>query len=154
LVGAWHCWGCEGQNPEGFRFCGHCGRPAQQPEDDGAAGSQLADVMARFVPRPVAEHLREGGSLDHETRLVTALFADVSGFTSLSTRLAPDELAAVIDPVIARISAVVGRYGGHIDKYAGDAVLALFGAPVGHEDDADRALLAALEMHEAVGQPP
>ena len=106
--------------------------------------------MRRFVPKQLAEKLTEGGSIAQETRLVTALFADVSGFTALSTRVDAETLASIIDPVIARMSSVVGKYEGYINSFAGDAILALFGAPIGHEDDADRALMAALEMHQAI----
>ncbi|HEX9991515.1 MAG TPA: adenylate/guanylate cyclase domain-containing protein, partial [Acidimicrobiales bacterium] len=85
-----------------------------------------------------------------ERRLVTALFADISGFTSLSEQLDAEELHGVIAPVISRLAAVAERYEGYIAKYAGDALLVFFGAPVLHEDDAARALLVALEMHEAI----
>jgi class 3 adenylate cyclase/tetratricopeptide (TPR) repeat protein len=83
-----------------------------------------------------------------ERRLVTALFADLSGFTSLAERLDAEQLLEVIDPIIAGLSSIVGRYEGHVEKYAGDALLALFGAPVAHDDDPDRALRAALDMHD------
>jgi class 3 adenylate cyclase/predicted ATPase len=81
-----------------------------------------------------------------ERRLVTALFADISGFTPLADRLDPEQLVEIIDPIITRLSSVVGRYEGYVDKFAGDALLAFFGAPVSHEDDAQRALLVALDM--------
>jgi class 3 adenylate cyclase/tetratricopeptide (TPR) repeat protein len=101
----------------------------------------------------VAERLVEaGGDLPEERRLITALFADVSGFTSLADRLDPEDLLEVIDPVISGLSTVVGRYGGYVEKFAGDALLALFGAPVSHEDDAERALLVALEMHRELAR--
>jgi predicted ATPase/class 3 adenylate cyclase len=77
---------------------------------------------------------------------VTAVFADISGFTELADRLDPEQLVDVVDPVISALADVVGSYGGHVDKFAGDALLCLFGAPVTHEDDPQRALLAALEM--------
>src|SRR5439155_24358796 len=96
----------------------------------------------------IGERLAEGGrEMPQERRLITALFADVSGFTMLADRLEPEELLEVIDPVIAGLSSVVRRHGGYIENFAGDALLALFGAPVAHEDDAERALLSALEMH-------
>src|SRR5262249_8847009 len=75
------------------------------------------------------------------------LFADISGFSELTGRLDAEELLEVIDPVIATLSNVVGRFGGVVEKFAGDAILALFGAPVAHDDDAARALHVALEMH-------
>jgi class 3 adenylate cyclase/tetratricopeptide (TPR) repeat protein len=87
-----------------------------------------------------------------ERRLVTALFADLSEFTSLSEQLEPDELAEIVDPIIAALGDLVGAYGGFIDKYVGDAVLALFGAPVAHDDDALRAVLCAGDMHRELGR--
>jgi class 3 adenylate cyclase len=86
------------------------------------------------------------GETQGEFRLVTALFADLSGFTPLTGRLDPEELLDVIDPIVSRLSSVVARYDGYVEKFAGDALLAVFGAPVAHEDDASRALLTALDM--------
>lgn len=85
--------------------------------------------------------------LRDERRLVTAVFADISGFSELTNRLDPEQLLEVIDPVVAALSNVVGRYEGVIEKFAGDALMALFGAPVAHDDDAVRALHVALDMH-------
>ncbi|TML00589.1 MAG: adenylate/guanylate cyclase domain-containing protein, partial [Actinobacteria bacterium] len=109
--------------------------------------------MRSFVAGPVAERLVEaGGHIPEERRLVTALFADVSGFTALADRLDPEQLLEVIDPVVSALSSVVGRHGGYVEKFAGDALMALFGAPVSHEDDAARAVRVALEMHEELGR--
>src|SRR6476661_1085641 len=146
-MGVWTCAACGGDNPMGTRFCGHCGAaadasPAASPERD------VAEALRSFVAGPVADRLVEaGGTIPEERRLITALFADVSGFTSLADRLDPERLLEVIDPVIAALSSVVGRNGGYVEKFAGDALMALFGAPVAHEDDAARALRTALEMH-------
>ena len=143
-MATWVCVACEGENPQGMRFCGHCGTPAPVSGDD----ADVAEALRSFVAGPVADKLVEaGGHLPAERRLITALFADVSGFTSLAERLDPEELHEVIDPVVTRLSSIVGRYGGYVEKFAGDALLALFGAPVSHEDDAVRSLLVALEMH-------
>ncbi|HYI23503.1 MAG TPA: adenylate/guanylate cyclase domain-containing protein, partial [Candidatus Limnocylindrales bacterium] len=93
-----------------------------------------------------------GTSMTEERRLVTALFADLSGFTPLSERLDAEELLEVIDPIITALSDIVGRYGGYVEKFAGDALLALFGAPVAHEDDATRALEVSIEMHRELAR--
>jgi class 3 adenylate cyclase/tetratricopeptide (TPR) repeat protein len=142
-MAGWTCTSCGGTNPEGTKFCGHCGATV-----DAAPATDVADALRSFVAGPVADRLVEaGGNIPEERRLVTALFADVSGFTALADRLDPEQLLEVIDPVIAALSSVVGRHGGYVEKFAGDALMALFGAPVSHEDDAARAVRAALEMH-------
>ena len=146
-VAGWTCTGCAGENPPGTRFCGHCGAGGTAPE--GAPERAAGAVLRSFVAGPLAERL-EQGALDDERRLVTSLFADLSGFTPLAERLDPEQLQEVIDPLIAMLSDVVARHEGYVDKYAGDALLAIFGAPVSHEDDASRALQVALEMHETL----
>src|SRR6476659_2158265 len=143
----WVCANCGGENAAGMKFCGHCGTAAAEAATPNAE-QDVADALRSFVAGPVADRLVEaGGSLPEERRLITALFADVSGFTALAERLDPEQLLEVIDPVISRLSSVVGRYGGYVEKFAGDALMALFGAPVSHDDDAERALRVALEMH-------
>jgi class 3 adenylate cyclase/tetratricopeptide (TPR) repeat protein len=87
-----------------------------------------------------------------ERRLITALFADVSGFTTLADRLDPEQLIERMDPILERMGQIVERYEGHVSKYAGDAILAFFGAPIAHEDDAVRAVLAARDMHREVAE--
>ena len=77
------------------------------------------------------------------------LFADVSGFTTLSERLDPEEIRAFQNALFARLAEAVARYDGFVEKFVGDAVMAVFGAPVAHEDDPERALRAALDMLEA-----
>ena len=82
-----------------------------------------------------------------EQRVITALFADISGFTSLADRLEAERLAGIIGPVIEVLATTAERYGGTLAKYAGDAVLVFFGAPVAQEDHAQRALRCAADMH-------
>jgi adenylate cyclase len=149
-MAAWTCAACGGENPEGMRFCGHCGAAAAAAGDEAAppAEADVPSAARSFVAGPVGDRLGgAAGDLPEERRLITALFADVSGFTTLADRLDPEELIEVIDPVISGLSSVVGRYEGYVEKFAGDAVLALFGAPISHEDDPERALMVALEMH-------
>ncbi len=153
---AWLCSSCGADNPGGTRFCGQCGTPAgavAAPAPTAPVEPNIAEALKSFVASPIADRLLEaGGKLPDERRLITSLFADVSGFTPLSERLDPEQLVEVIDPLITGLSEVVGRYEGVVDKYAGDALLALFGAPVSHEDDAERALHVALEMHRELAR--
>jgi adenylate cyclase len=151
---SWACASCGGDNPEGTRFCGHCGAPAEaSTAPERPAADDVTEALRSFVAGPVADRLVEsGGQLPEERRLITALFADVSGFTSLADRLDPEDLLEVIDPVISALSSIVGRYEGYVEKFAGDALLALFGAPVAHEDDSSRALVVAMEMHRELAR--
>lgn len=102
--------------------------------------------MSAPAPRPPDQAPVSG----QERRVATALFADLSGFSALSASLPPEELSRVIDPVLAGLGDLVAHYGGQVEKFAGDAVLALFGAPVAHDDDAERALRCAADMHAAL----
>ena len=84
----------------------------------------------------------------HERKLVTVLFCDLVGFTSQADEADPEDVAAVLNPYHARLKVELERYGGTVEKFIGDAVMALFGAPVAHEDDAERAVRAALAIRE------
>jgi adenylate cyclase len=77
---------------------------------------------------------------------VTVLFSDLRNFTRMSEALSPEEMLAILNHYFTRMAAIVEKHGGVVDKYVGDALMALFGAPVASADDADRALRAALEM--------
>ncbi len=104
---------------------------------------------ARFCSscgRPVATVQAE------ERRIVTVLFADVVGFTTLSEHLDPESVKHLADGLFARLTGVVSEFGGRVDKLLGDGMLALFGAPVAHEDDAERAVRAALRMHAVASE--
>ena len=87
-----------------------------------------------------------------ERRFVTALFADLVGSTALGERLDPEELKLVVGDAVGRIVGAVEAFGGTVKDLAGDGVLALFGAPVAHEDDPERALLAGLRIVEEIGE--
>ncbi|MEA2348902.1 MAG: hypothetical protein QOG62_2689 [Thermoleophilaceae bacterium] len=104
------------------------------------------------APRPEAEPQAQPDppELPKERRQVTVLFADLSGYTSVAERMDPEALQALVDRILRRLAQVVQGFGGTVDKYIGDNVMALFGAPVAHEDDAERAVRAALEMQDAM----
>ena len=81
---------------------------------------------------------------------MTVLFADLSGYTAVSEQMDPEDVKALIDSSLRRLGEEVTRYGGTVDKYIGDNVMAIFGAPVAHEDDEERAVRAAIGMQDAM----
>ena len=116
-----------------------------------AERDRIRDLLDKNVsPEVAAQLLRDGGALGGEEREVTVLFADLRSFTSLSERLPPRELVALLNRFLDRMSAAIEHEGGVIDKYIGDALMALFGAPVAQSGAADRALRAALAMQAAL----
>lgn len=130
-----------------MRFCGHCGARL----DEAGSAPAIGGVLRKLVSDQLAARLSEsGGEIAEERRLVTAVFADVSGFTALADQLDPEGLVEAINPVLAALTDAAVRYDGYVSKFAGDALLCLFGAPVAHEDDAERALLAAMAMRQAL----
>ena len=116
------CPQCGQENPTGFRFCGACAAPLPAEE-------------------PIASE---------ERKLVTVLFTDIAGSTAAAEKLDPEDVRARLAPYYALVRGVLERYGGTVEKFIGDAVVALFGAPVAHEDDAERAVRAALAVRAAV----
>ena len=83
---------------------------------------------------------------------MTVLFADLSGYTAFAERMDPEAVKSLVDRALLRLGHEVERYGGTVDKYIGDNVMALFGAPVAHEDDAERAVRAGLGMQDAMAE--
>ena len=126
------CSGCSFEAPPDFAFCPKC-------------GAKLAPRRRRRL-RPSPPSAPEG-----DRRPVTVLFADLAGFTSLSEGLDPEDVRAIQTDLFREMSASIERYEGFVEKFVGDAVMAVFGAPRAHEDDPERALRAALLMHERVG---
>jgi len=113
---------------------------------------QLLTRLQSYLPKELADKMRATGRIEGERRQVTVLFADISGFTALSEQLDPEEVATVTNEVLKDMAEAVYQYEGYVDKFLGDAVMAVFGAPIAHEDDAERALRAALEMRERIEQ--
>jgi predicted ATPase/class 3 adenylate cyclase len=116
------CQACGQENPDGFRFCGAC-------------GAALETVTA---------------AVREERKVVTVLFADLVGFTSRAEQMDPEDVRALLAPYHARLRQELERFGGTVEKFIGDAVMALFGAPVAHEDDPERATRAALAIRDWV----
>jgi adenylate cyclase len=119
--------------------------------DGLAERDRVRDLLDKNVsPEVAARLLREGAALGGEEREVTILFADLREFTALSETLPACELVRELNRYLDRMSTAIEAEGGVIDKFIGDAIMALFGAPVGQDDAADRALRAALRMREAL----
>jgi adenylate cyclase len=116
-----------------------------------AERERIREVFGTYVDRDVAAHiLQAGAALQGDEVDVTLMFVDVRSFTSFAERLPPIEVVATLNRLFERIVPLVHRHGGHVDKYAGDGLFAVFGAPRRHLDHADRALMAALELSDAV----
>ena len=116
-----------------------------------AERDRVRDLLGKVVsPEVAAELLRKDVALGGEEREVTVLFSDLRNFTSLSEALSPQEMLGILNHYFTRMGAIVEKHGGVVDKYIGDALMALFGAPLGNPDDADRAMKTALEMTEAL----
>jgi adenylate cyclase len=118
-----------------------------------AERDRVRDLLDKNVsPEVAAQLMRDGATLGGEEREVTILFADIRDFTPLSEKLSPHDVLTVLNRYLDRMSAEIELQGGVIDKYIGDAIMALFGAPVRQDDAADRALAAALAMTAALAQ--
>ncbi len=106
--------------------------------------------LPRVPPELRAKFDRVRAEFAGERREVAVLFADLSGFTALSERMDPEEVSLLVSGLLGELSQAVFRYEGYVDKFIGDAIMALFGAPLAHENDPERAVLAALAMLEIV----
>ena len=103
-----------------------------------------------FCAAPLTE--RAGAPVQEERKVVSVLFCDLVGFTAASEAADPEDVRARIRPYHARLRQEIERYGGTVEKFIGDAVMAVFGAPVAHEDDAERAVRAGLRILEAIAE--
>jgi adenylate cyclase len=160
------CPSCATESPESARFCMGCG--AALPRGCPSCGT-VNPVEARFcmncgfalaaegAPEPApppAAPAPAPAAAPHpeERRVVTVLFADLSGYTAIAETMDPEAVKGLVDGSLKRLGQEVERYGGTVDKYIGDNVMALFGAPVAHEDDPERAVRAGLAMQTAMGE--
>src|SRR3954454_8958312 len=118
----------------------------------GTLGDSVVEPAVAALRQNLAqlESASLGSDTAEERKIVTILFADVSGFTALSEQKDPEEVRSLINGCFEHLVPVVQKFGGTIDKFIGDEIMALFGAPVAHEDDAERAVRTALELMEAM----
>jgi class 3 adenylate cyclase/tetratricopeptide (TPR) repeat protein len=146
------CPGCQTLNPPGARFCMECGIRL------------LVCLQCQTVNLPQAKYCIQCGSaltrqgrhrtsplsVPQERRIVTVVFADITGSTPLADRLDPEDMRAMLTGYFNLMTEQIHRHAGTVEKYIGDAVMAVFGAPVAHEDDPARAIRAALDMQCAL----
>jgi adenylate cyclase len=152
------CPGCGFACAPDFAFCPRCGARVDAAPDAGKRSEppppMVAAVRETPIPSPAVETQRASQRTPHhvhadaDRRTITVLFADLSGFTKLGEQLDPEVLQTLQNELFEELTAAVQSFGGFVDKFIGDALLALFGAPVAHEDDPERALRAALDMIE------
>ena len=118
--------------------------------DSNFSTSELREKILSHIPEKLANKLDEIGHIKEEKRQVTVLFADLVGFTSLCESFDQEFISSLTSEVLKELSEAVYKYEGYVDKFLGDAIMAVFGAPLTHEDDPERALHAALEMRNRV----
>ncbi len=151
------CTVCSAACPDGTRFCLECGKPLAlscpgcgQPTVPGRFCGLCGTALAPGPPAPssVAAGAApwEAAGPVSERRTTTVLFGDLVAFTSYSEGRDPEEVRELLSAYFAVARTVVGRYGGTIEKFIGDAVMAVWGVPVSHEDDAERAVRAGLDL--------
>ncbi len=130
--------------------CGGALTPDAGPPEARAKPAQAAPPVGGDSPG--ATPTAGGDGAREERRTVTVLFADLSGYTAIAERLDPEAVKALVERFLGRLGEEVERVGGRVDKYMGDAVMAIFGAPIAHEDDPERAVRAAVAMQVAMGE--
>ncbi|HEX5530020.1 MAG TPA: adenylate/guanylate cyclase domain-containing protein, partial [Methylomirabilota bacterium] len=163
------CAECQQESPAGAKFCGECGArlapacpgcgTAHRPGQGfcWACGTRLPPLASAtatassHIPRHLAERiLTSKAALEGERKQVTVLFADLKGSTELLADRDPEESRKLLDPVLDRMMEAVHYYEGTVNQVLGDGIMALFGAPLAHEDHATRGCYAALRMQESV----
>jgi class 3 adenylate cyclase/tetratricopeptide (TPR) repeat protein len=139
------CAACRADLPPGAKFCPECAHPV------GAAAPAAAPAPARYTPRHLAERILDSrAALEGERKQVSVLFADLKGSMELLADRDPEEARRLLDPVLDRMMEAVHHYDGTVNQVMGDGIMALFGAPLAHEDHAVRACYAALRMQDAI----
>ncbi|MFA5111217.1 MAG: adenylate/guanylate cyclase domain-containing protein, partial [Desulfobaccales bacterium] len=118
-----------------------------QPQSGPSPEALLAQLQS-YVPQQLADKTRAAGQIEGERRQVTVVFADISGFTALSERLDAEDVAGLVNDCLKELALAVYQYEGMVDKFIGDCIMAVFGAPIALEDDAEHALRATIAMRE------
>jgi class 3 adenylate cyclase/tetratricopeptide (TPR) repeat protein len=164
------CPRCQHENPPAMKFCGECAAPlaatcpscgAANPPENKFCGQCATPLQTTptakftapdsYTPKHLAEKILTSKlALEGERKQVTVLFADLKGSMELLADRDPEDARKILDPVLERMMEAVHRYEGTVNQVMGDGIMALFGAPLAHEDHAVRACYAALRMQESV----
>jgi class 3 adenylate cyclase/predicted ATPase len=145
------CFKCSAPAQEGDQFCGGCGSRLFQM----SAGAPLPVLTTRVLTTPALAApaakpaaAPAAASFESERKNVTVLFADIAGFTAMSEKLDPEDVTNLMNGCLRMLADVVVRYEGYVDKFIGDCIMAIFGAPIAHENHPELAVRAALAMHK------
>src|SRR5215471_7122834 len=158
-----NCPNCRTENPEAAKFCMNCGRSLAEAThrtddrrhsvDNESAGEKSKFRLDRYFPQELItklESARARNSMAGERRVITMLFCDVKGSTAAAEKVDPEVWTEIINGVFEVMIQPVYKYEGFVPRLMGDAILAFFGAPITHEDDPQRAVLAGLEIQEGI----
>ena len=144
------CPSCGSDLPAGAKFCMHCGH---RIGEEAPAAEPAESKLSQYIPQELLNKLetaRAAGRMQGERRVVTMLFCDVKGSTAAAEQLDPEDWAEIMNGAFEHLMPPVYRYEGTLARLMGDAILAFFGAPIAHEDDPERAVLAGLAILEDV----
>src|SRR5262250_1905973 len=146
------CAKCGFQNESASLFCGGCGTSLTAARSAPAASAAAAYSSPKvYTPPHLAERIIGGrGQLEGERKQITVMFADLKGSMEILAQRDPEDARRILDPVLETMMEAVHRYAGTVNQVMGDGIMALFGAPVAHEDHAVRAGYAALRIKEAM----
>ncbi|MGD8948989.1 MAG: AAA family ATPase, partial [Desulfobacterales bacterium] len=139
------CPRCNSLSPSNYKFCGECGESLLSDKEIPEQKSDNDEQSSRPFTK---QFLNDVTHFEGERKHVSVLFSDLTGYTVMSERLDPEEVKDITTHIFDEISKIIGKYEGFIEKFAGDAVMALFGADITHEDDPVRAIRAAREIHQ------
>jgi len=147
------CIKCQFENRDGAKFCKECGTNLELACSGCGTvyeiGSNFCDECGYSLAQESQINKTESAS-DGERKYVTVLFSDLSGYTAMSEKLDPEDVKYITGRLFDDVSKIVSKYDGFIEKYGGDAVMALFGADQSHEDDPVRVIKSAIEIHDLV----
>jgi len=143
------CPSCGHECPDGSAFCDECGCNLQP---DKKTSDNILENEAPSISLSADGHPGDDAYIIGERKHVTVLFSDLTGYTAMSEKLDPEDVKEITSRIFGEVSEIVSKYDGFIEKYAGDAMMALFGIPTAHEDDPIRTVKAAREIHERVNR--